>query len=570
MSNETQLKGDSLRRQFVASNEYALANNLQLVDSIDGTKLADLGISAYKGKNSQQGVLGVFLDALENGKIEPNSVLIVESLDRLSRDKLLTAFNQFTNILNKGIEIVTLADKQKYTKEILNESIGSLFISLGVMFRANDESEMKSKRLKASWSNKRANAPTKVLTKTCPAWLSYDATTQKLTSNKNKEKVVQKIFQLCIDTCGISRIAKYLNENKIPVFGSSAIWYQSYVKKILFNRAVLGEFQPHMITDGKRIPSGEIVENYFPQIVDEQTFLLAHAALNRRRVKSRGRKGEFFTNLFTGFIYCGKCGNKMALRNRGVKSNTKTLICVMKREGAACNMPEWPIDIVEKRILQHLKEIDFSSLLNVDQSKNNMLTSKVESLTEQLKVKNGEAQNATDFVISGGLSEESKGLFTTKLNQIHNEIGLLNEHIQIAKSELRDEELNSESMKSDSLKKLIKKMETNTTDYFLRSSVNQLISKYVESIFLYDTNLAKHQPWDFDEGSTEVINFRKSGSKISALDLEKLIIRREFVNFANQYNKRISIKYVTGGAREVFGGYNASILMKREKKKTSS
>ncbi len=51
------------------------------------------------------------------------------------------ALPQFMSILNKGVEIVTLADNQRYTKEIINQNPGALFISLGVMFRAHEESD---------------------------------------------------------------------------------------------------------------------------------------------------------------------------------------------------------------------------------------------------------------------------------------------------------------------------------------------------------------------------------------------------------------------------------------------
>lgn len=41
------------------------------------------------------------------------------------------------------------------------------------MFRANEESEIKSKRLKAAWESKRQNANTQKVSKLCPAWLKY-------------------------------------------------------------------------------------------------------------------------------------------------------------------------------------------------------------------------------------------------------------------------------------------------------------------------------------------------------------------------------------------------------------
>ncbi len=46
-------------------------------------------------------------------------------------------------------------------------------------------------------------------------------------------------------------------------------WHPSYVKRILENRAVLGEFQPgrkNVETNGKRIADGEVITNLFPDL----------------------------------------------------------------------------------------------------------------------------------------------------------------------------------------------------------------------------------------------------------------------------------------------------------------
>jgi DNA invertase Pin-like site-specific DNA recombinase len=82
-------------------------------------------------------------------------------------------------ILESGVEIITLSDNQKYTKEIINQNPAALFIGLSIMFRANEESEIKSKRLSSAWKNKRDNASTTVVTKTCPAWLKLSEKTGK-------------------------------------------------------------------------------------------------------------------------------------------------------------------------------------------------------------------------------------------------------------------------------------------------------------------------------------------------------------------------------------------------------
>ena len=47
----------------------------------------DLGVSAFRSKNSKTGALRAFLKAVEEGDIPRGSFLLVESLDRLTMTK---------------------------------------------------------------------------------------------------------------------------------------------------------------------------------------------------------------------------------------------------------------------------------------------------------------------------------------------------------------------------------------------------------------------------------------------------------------------------------------------------
>ena len=117
MSTDTQGKGHSIKRQLELAEKYAKENDFILKSDFEEEK----GRSAYHGKHIAVGKLGAFLEALKNQEIDPDSVLIVESLDRLSRQDALQAFQQFTTFLNYGIEVHTLSDGQKYTREPLHD-----------------------------------------------------------------------------------------------------------------------------------------------------------------------------------------------------------------------------------------------------------------------------------------------------------------------------------------------------------------------------------------------------------------------------------------------------------------
>lgn len=169
-SSAPQERGDSLRRQTEASETFAAAHGLVLDDSV---RLQDLGFSAYDGSNVSKGALGAFLEAAKSGHVRSGSVLLVESLDRLSRAEPWQAFHVFQAILNQGITIITLSDGSVFSPESMRgeNAMMPMVMSILVMTRAHEESARKSQRGRATWKNKRENANTEIVTSICPQWI---------------------------------------------------------------------------------------------------------------------------------------------------------------------------------------------------------------------------------------------------------------------------------------------------------------------------------------------------------------------------------------------------------------
>ena len=359
MSTDVQLKGDSLRRQLDESREYAAQRGWDLLEE---DQLRDIGVSAFSGANVSGGALGRFLEAVRNRMVEPGSFLIVESLDRLSRQEVLKSLGVFIEIVNAGVNIVTLADGRTYTAATGFED---LIFSIVSMSRAHDESRTKSLRLSAAWSNKRKNAETRKLTAQCPGWL-------KLSSDKKRFEVIQKradivvsIFQDSTAGVGNYSITRRLNETHVPPFGRSKGWRSSSVNKILTNRAVLGEFQPHRLVDDRRVPDGDAIKDYFPAIVDEQLFYRAQDARDQRRVKGAGRKGPNVSNLFSGLATCAYCRSKMRFENKGPGPKGGTyLVCDNARRGLRCEKTAWRYDAFETSFLAFVKEVDLEQVMH--------------------------------------------------------------------------------------------------------------------------------------------------------------------------------------------------------------
>src|SRR5947209_3161884 len=276
MSTEAQLEGNSLLRQLEQSQAYAAKHGLDLVET---DQLRDIGISAFHGAHVTDGALGRFLSAVREHKVEPGSYLLVESLDRLSRQQTLKALKIFTEILEAGIKIVTLADQKTYSNP---PNFADLMMSLVIMSRANEESEIKSHRLSAAWANKRRNAATRKLTSHCPAWLKLSADRKTFAVDAKRAAIVVSIFEDNANGVGIYSTTKRLNQEHVPHFGRSDGWHSSYVAKILSNRAVIGEFQPHRLVKGKRIADGDPIVGYFPRVVENELFYRAQAGRNQR------------------------------------------------------------------------------------------------------------------------------------------------------------------------------------------------------------------------------------------------------------------------------------------------
>ena len=82
-SSKEQLEGDSQRRQDEYITKYKDKSGLEFDAELD---LKDRGVSAFNALNIEKGALGKFLNLIKEGKIATGSVLLIESIDRLSKN----------------------------------------------------------------------------------------------------------------------------------------------------------------------------------------------------------------------------------------------------------------------------------------------------------------------------------------------------------------------------------------------------------------------------------------------------------------------------------------------------
>lgn len=500
-SRPEQMKGNSLTRQLEKSNAYCTANNLILDKKLN---LNDLGISAFKGKNlDENAALGGFIKAIDEGKVAYGSYLLIESLDRLSRQQISDAFDAFKSIIKKGIIIVTLSDNTIYDEESLND-FGKLIVSLAIMSRAHEESKTKSMRLLAANKNKRNNIKNKKLSSICPAWLSYDKEEDDFKPIPDKVNVVELIFELSASGMGTYSIITELAERNIKSIGKSDKWYQSYLSKILKGREVLGELQSKS-ADGSQVFTG-----YYPQVISDDLYYKVQLGIKSRQNKSGGRKGKAISNLFSKITYCGysntsndintctSTNEPMVLNNKG---KYKYLQCRAAKASNSCKDCRrlWRYDVFEYWLLLHIKEIDASILFpskNTEGSlkalKNNIATlnGKLSEVTRRIKVTNDTMfESVSDMTIP-------QSIINILIELESNETKLTSELAE-CKAKLLVEESNTSTPKeyATQLKELIKLM-PNLEDnelHSLRIDLSELLKQSIERIDAFTCGIVKRE-----------------------------------------------------------------------------
>ena len=423
-STVEQAQGDSLRRQTEAAEQYAAANNLILDHSL---KLRDLGRSAHRGEHRTKGALKIFLDAVDDGTVKAGSFLLVENVDRLSREDVVTAQVNFLGLVQQGIKIVTLTDQRLFDKETLTKEPSNLYVLIGSIQRAHEESALKSQRISQAWEQKRKNIHNRPLTRKCPLWLRFDEGDETFVEIPERAVIVRDIFEMHCNGHGRRSIACHLNDNGLDPWGpvrrlgraegTARVWRDSYIRKILGSKAVIGEFQPHKLVDKKQIPVGDPIPDYFPQIIPEDIFYKAQGINEERNHNPTPGKLAGVSNLFTKIARCGYCESSMTVMDKGQPpKGRKYFICSSYRvKSNNCKVSYFHYDVFEEAMLDHCYTLNFENVLPTLQQ--SALLQEVSGLKMQLTTVQGKIKEASTQIDNAVLA-----ITKTSSSEVHEQI----------------------------------------------------------------------------------------------------------------------------------------------------
>jgi DNA invertase Pin-like site-specific DNA recombinase len=292
--------------------------------------LIDRGISAYRGSNRRKGSLGAFLDAARNGIVPAGSVLVVEDLDRFSREAPSYAEAMLGQLFELDLALGICRDDVVVDRARYDSDIGVRLQLLVRRDAAHDYSKKLSERVSAAHERvrvrerqgERLNAHWR------PQWLDYDADADTFTMN-DRWPTYRRMLDLCLEGHGQVRSAAILNGEGYRN-SKGGLWSGAAVAQALADRRLLGERIYR-----QRGADPEVLAGYFPAAITSAEFSKVQELIAQRRSNvGRAGRGEFRHNLFQSIVFC-HCGQRMELHTARKKSGRvhSYLVCKSKIRG---------------------------------------------------------------------------------------------------------------------------------------------------------------------------------------------------------------------------------------------
>lgn len=318
-SHAKQSHGSSLARQNELIGRWQLANPTCKVSNL---KFEDLGISGWSSDYAETGGFSKLIAAIETGAIKAGDVVLVEAMDRVGRLPALEMVGHISKILNAGVLLTTLDDGMTYTQESANGQ--HLFLLVAKMQQANQYSETLSRRVKASYRDRRAKAAAGVpIKRATPLWLNKDG--------ELIESVAPFIVQAFED------YAAGLGERRIfdRIRGKHPLLEKlnpSTIKRWMSNRTAIGYW-------------GEIPDVH-PPVVSKELFYRVQRRLAGMTIVKASTGGS--NHLLTGLVKCGNCGSNYIYR--ALKHSNHVMGCGRRArlgDVGCTNKTNWPVLILD-------------------------------------------------------------------------------------------------------------------------------------------------------------------------------------------------------------------------------
>jgi len=359
VSQPQQATGRGLSRQSDAAAAWAAQHGLALDTRL---ALSDAGRSASKGDHLTKGALGRFLQLAQAGQLGSSPILLVEAIDRLSRQEPLDAIETIlTGLVGSGVRIITLEDGAEYSRATLRSDPTKLLVLVVKMQAAYEYSARLGMRIKDSWDKVREQIRNGTIARPghfCPAWCDWDAASgYRLNS---KAETVRLIMEMLPDH-GCYVVAQHLNSQGVPTFRGKR-WTHAHVRQVATAPAVYGAI--NLNTKPKDGTAGEIHEGLLPAVVSKEQAMAVREQLARR--KKAERLGPTASTRWIGQLitYC-TCGARIGTTSGGSSGKRRLYLRCRHRENErqGCLRPGLLLQDATAHLLTRLQPEQLHSLL---------------------------------------------------------------------------------------------------------------------------------------------------------------------------------------------------------------
>ncbi len=313
--SSSEQRGFSAERQGSLGTQFAVDQGWT-VEKI----ISDEARSAFHGANRFEGAALAEFEVEARAGLHRGKVLVVENIDRLSRQGAKAAAMLIWGLNENGVDVATYHDGHIYRAAASGEML-DIFKLVILAQQAHEESSKKSKRTSASWQKRFERIADGTQTgpiPNTPMWV--DRIDGEMMLNEHRTKVLNDIYDLYIDGVGIHKIVTILHARDEPSWtppeqrrGNNG-WFYSYIYRLLTKRTVLGEY---VTRDCKTLST-----NFWPQAITAEKWNRAQAALAMRKGNQKTEKTNLNRNLLQGIVVCEQCGGGAHFRHQIDKGQT--------------------------------------------------------------------------------------------------------------------------------------------------------------------------------------------------------------------------------------------------------
>lgn len=308
--------------------------------------------AGYSGKNTDRPAFQEMMQKIRAGSF---SHLLVWKIDRISRN-LLDFAEMYEEL--QSLRVTFVSKNEQFDT---SNAMGEAMLKIILVF-AELERNMTSERVTATmisranqglWNGGRI-----------PYGYSYDAETSAFSIIQDEADVCQLMKTDYFEHKSIIHTARLLNDKKIPT-RSGALWSPTAVWKILSSPFYAGvyRYNHYKGTENRTLNPEEewvLVPDHHPAIftLEEHEKLCDILDANKRTANLPGQKHRAKNvYVFSGILYCGKCGNKLVStpgRLQADNFRTTTYSCPKKRKTHECDNPSVNDLIVGEFVINYI------------------------------------------------------------------------------------------------------------------------------------------------------------------------------------------------------------------------